>query len=349
MPDGTEGAKGLRTARDLVRAGLIAPGRERAIGMVAQKYAVAIPPALKALIGDADDPIGRQFVPDEAELSTAPGEASDPIGDAALSPIEGIVHRYPDRALLKPILACPVYCRFCFRREQVGPNGGLLSEEKLEAAYAWLRARPAIREVILTGGDPLLLSPRRLAAMVAALSAIPHIEVLRVHSRVPVAEPERITSALAAALASGKAMWLVLHANHAREITAAVAAAVRRALAASVPVLGQSVLLAGVNDTEEALEALFRAMLAARIKPYYLHQLDAAPGTARFHVPIARGRALLERLRGRLSGHAFPTYVLDIPGGVGKVPIGPDFLEGEQGVRDPAGRRHRLAAGAASG
>ncbi|HWA80401.1 MAG TPA: lysine 2,3-aminomutase, partial [Acetobacteraceae bacterium] len=141
----------------------------------------------------------------------------------------------------------------------------------------------------------------------------------------------------------GKPVWLVLHANHAREITVAVRDAVRRLLAAGIPVLGQSVLLAGVNDTEEALAALFRAMIAARIKPYYLHQLDRAPGTARFHVPIARGRALLAALRGKLPGHGFPTYVIDIPGGAGKVPIGPDFLEGAESVRDPAGRLHRLA------
>jgi lysine 2,3-aminomutase len=352
MPNGTTPAKSLtslRTARALVRAGLVAPDREAAIADVARKYAVAISPALAALIADAEDPIGRQFVPDPTELETAPEESADPIADEALSPIKGIVHRYPDRALLKPILACPVYCRFCFRREQVGPDGGVLREDELAAAYAWLAARPAIREVILTGGDPLMLSPRRLGAIVAALSAIPHLESLRVHSRMPVAEPERITAALAASLAAGKPMWLVLHANHAREITEATRDAVRRLLAAGIPVLGQSVLLAGVNDSEEALASLFRAMTAARIKPYYLHQLDRAPGTARFHVPIARGRALLAGLRGKLPGHAFPTYVIDIPGGAGKVPIGPDFLAGEESVRDLAGRLHRLAPAMGSG
>ncbi len=339
----------LRTARDLVRAGLIAPGREGAIEAVAERYAMAIPPALAALIGDRADPIGLQFVPDEAELVTAPGESADPIADEALSPIPGIVHRYPDRVLLKPILACPVYCRFCFRREQVGPDGGVLGEAALARAYEWVAARPDIREVILTGGDPLMLSPRRLGAIVAALSAIAHLQTLRVHSRVPVAAPERVTEEMAAALGGGAPLWLVLHANHAREITEAVRAAVRRLLAAGVPVLGQSVLLAGVNDSEEALAGLFRAMIAARIKPYYLHQLDRAPGTARFHVPIARGRALLAALRGRIPGHAIPTYVLDIPGGAGKVPVGPDFLAGEEAVRDPAGRLHRLAPAMSSG
>ena len=333
----------LRDPDALLAAGLIAPERREAVAEVGARYAVAIPPALRALIEHPDDPIGRQFVPHPDELITAPHERADPIGDDALSPIKGIVHRYPDRALLKPLLVCPVYCRFCFRREHVGPDGGLLTQAELEAAYAWLAARPAIREVILTGGDPLLLSPRRLGGIVAALSAIPHIELIRLHTRVPVAEPARVTPALVGALASERALWLVLHANHARELTQDVRKALQRIQAAAIPVLGQSVLLRGVNDSVAALEALFRAMVAARVKPYYLHQLDPAPGTARFHVPIAEGQALLEGLRGRVSGLAWPTYVLDIPGGQGKVPIGPSYIEPDGRVRDPWGGRHVLA------
>ena len=332
----------LRDSDALLAAGLIAPERRAAVAAVGARYAVAIPPALRALIEQPDDPIGRQLVPDPAELVTAAHERSDPIADEALSPIKGIVHRYPDRVLLKPLLVCPVYCRFCFRRERVGPEGGMLSEAELHAAYDWLRARPAIREVILTGGDPLMLSPRRLAAIIGALSAIPHLEILRVHSRVPVADPARVTPALARALTTGKALWLVIHANHAREFTGAARAALRRVQEGAIPVLGQSVLLRGVNDSAGALEALFRAMLAARVKPYYLHQLDPAPGTARFHVPIEEGRRLLAALRGRVTGLAWPTYVLDIPGGHGKVPIGPDYLQADDHVRDPAGVSHRV-------
>ncbi len=233
------------------------------------------------------------------------------------------MHRYPDRALLKPLLVCPVYCRFCFRREHVGPDGGVLTEAELDAALAWLRARPAIREVILTGGDPLMLSPRRLGAIVAALSAMPHVDIIRVHTRVPVADPARVTAALAAALATDRAMFVVIHANSAREFTDAARAALRRLLAEGIPLLGQSVLLRRVNDSPATLEALLRAMLRARVKPYYLHQLDAAPGTARFAVPIAEGRKLVAGLRGRVTGLAWPTYVLDLPGGGGKVPVGP--------------------------
>jgi lysine 2,3-aminomutase len=333
----------LRDADALLAAGLIAPGAREAVAAVVQRYAVAVSPAMRELIEWPNDPIGRQFIPDPSELTTAPHERADPIADDALSPIKGVVHRYPDRALLKPLLICPVYCRFCFRREHVGPDGGLLSEAELQAAYDWFVARPAIREVILTGGDPLMLSPRRLASIVEALSAIPHIAILRVHTRVPVADPARITDAVSAALATDKAMWLVLHANHAREFTTEARAAIYRIQAQAIPVLGQSVLLRGVNDSADALEALFRAMLGARVKPYYLHQLDAAPGTARFHVPIEEGRRLLAALRGRVTGLALPTYVIDIPGGHGKVPIGGDYLEPDDRVRDPRGRRHKLA------
>lgn len=324
----------LRTAEDLAAAGLIPAERVAEIARTEARYAVAIPPAMQALIAAPEDPIGRQFIPDEAELDVAQHERADPIGDDALSPIKGIVHRYPDRALLKPVLVCPVYCRFCFRREHVGPDGGLLSDAELQAAYAWLRERPAIQEVILTGGDPLMLSPRRLSSIVDSLSAIPHVQTIRVHTRIPVADPARVSPALAAALRTDRAMWVVIHANHAREFTAGARTAIRRLQAEAIPVLGQSVLLRGVNDSAEALEALFRAMLSVRVKPYYLHQLDPAPGTARFHVPIEEGRRILRALRGRVTGLAWPTYVLDIPGGFGKVPIGPDYLDADS-VRDP--------------
>jgi lysine 2,3-aminomutase len=334
----------LRQPADLIAAGLAPASLHPALDRVAQKYAIAITPTIRGLIENREDPIGRQFIPHPAELVTAPHETADPIGDDALSPVKGIVHRYADRALLKPLLICPVYCRFCFRREHVGPDGGLLTEQELQTAYDWLKAHPAIREIILTGGDPLMLSPRRLSALIAALTDIPHIDTIRIHTRVPTAAPERVTPALAQALDTGKAMWLVLHANHAREFTPEARSAIRRIQLRAVPVLGQSVLLRGVNDSEAALEELFRAMIAARVKPYYLHQLDAAPGTARFHVPIAEGQRLLAGLRGRVSGLAWPTYVLDIPGGHGKVPIGPGYLDPDDHVRDPQGNRHKLAA-----
>jgi lysine 2,3-aminomutase len=330
----------LRDAASLHAAGLIAADAIGSVAATEARYAVAISPAMQALIQTPDDPIGRQFIPDPAELVIAPFEQPDPIGDDALSPVKGVVHRYPDRALLKPLLICPVYCRFCFRREHVGPDGGLLTAAELSAAYEWFAAHPAVTEVILTGGDPLMLSPRRLRSIIATLSAMPHIQTIRVHTRVPVADPERLTDELAAALETDRSLWLAVHANHAREFTPAAAQSLRRVRALGIPLLGQSVLLRGVNDTADALEALFRAMIAVRMKPYYLHQLDPAPGTARFHVPIEEGRRLLESLRGRVTGLAWPTYVLDIPGGFGKVPVGPDYRLSNGALRDIHGIVH---------
>jgi lysine 2,3-aminomutase len=332
----------LATTDALIDAGYVQPDQRTASDAEIRRYAVAITPAMQTQIDQSDDPIGLQFIPNVAELLTAPHETADPIGDDAFSPIKGVVHRYPDRALLKPLLVCPVYCRFCFRREHVGPDGGLLSEAELQAAYAWFAARPAIREVILTGGDPLMLSPRRLASIVNALSGIPHIEMLRVHTRVPTADPARVTETRADALETSKTLRDVLHAKHPCALTGEAIGALRRIQARAVPVLGQSELLRGVNDAAATLEALFRAMLAAHVKPYYLHQLDPAPGTARFHVPIGEGRRLLAQLRGRVTGLAWPTYVLDIPGGHGKVPIGPDYLEPGDRVRDSRGVTHKL-------
>ncbi len=218
----------LRTAAALAEAGLIPPAAIPAVAAVEARYAVAIPPALQTLIETPDDPIGRQFIPDPAELLTAAFERPDPIGDDALSPVKGVVHRYPDRALLKPLLVCPVYCRFCFRREHVGPDGGLLTEAELGAAYAWFAAHPAVTEVILTGGDPLMLSPRRLRGIIAALTALPHIQTIRIHTRVPVADPASLTDELAGAMDTDRALWVAVHANHAREFTPAAADALLR-------------------------------------------------------------------------------------------------------------------------
>jgi len=320
----------LKSAADLADAGLIAPGRAAEIARVEARYAVAIPPAMAALIdtNDADDAIARQFVPDPRELDRHPSERTDPIGDGIKSPVAGVVHRYPDRILLKLVAACPVYCRFCFRREMVGPGkANALSDAELAAALAYIRAHPEIWEVILTGGDPLVLSPRRVAEVTAALEAIPHVKVLRWHSRVPVVTPERVTPMLADALGSAsKTVYLALHTNHPREMTAAARAACARLIEAGIAMVSQTVLLKGVNDDADTLEALMRALVETRVKPYYLHHGDLAPGTAHFRTTIAEGQALMRILRTRLSGLALPTYVLDIPGAHGKVPIGPQYL-----------------------
>jgi len=336
----------LRTPDDLLAAGL-APQRDRAtLAKVAARYAIAVTPDMAALIDPADaaDPIGLQFLPRAGELVTRPEENADPIGDHAHSPLPGLVHRYPDRVLLKLTHTCPVYCRFCFRREMVGPAGdGTMSDAELAVAVAYIAARPEIFEVILTGGDPLILSARRIAAVTRALAAVPHVRVLRWHSRVPVVSPERITPALVRALKSGgKAVFVAIHANHAREFTAEAGAAIARLANAGVSLVSQSVLLAGINDSVEALDALMRAFVARSIKPYYLHHPDLAPGTAAFRLSTDRGLALVAALRGRLSGLAQPKYVLDLPGGHGKIPVA-SGIPAEDGLlfTDRNGQVHR--------
>jgi len=288
-------------------------------------------------------------VPNGAELEIARDERTDPIGDAHWSPIPGIVHRYPDRVLLKPTLLCPVYCRFCFRREVVGKRPVMLDQSALAGAFDYIRRRPEIWEVIITGGDPFVLAPRRLAEIVHTLDRISHVAVIRFHTRVPMVDPSRVKPALVRALAAEKAVYVVVHANHPRELTQAAKEALTRLTRAGIPLLSQTVLLRGVNDDAAVLEALFRGLVAMRVKPYYLHHADLAPGTAHFRTGIAAGQQLVRSLRGRISGLCQPTYVLDIPGGYGKVPIAPCAVSmaGEAGgwnVEDGAGVQHTYPA-----
>jgi len=342
----------LRTTDELIAAGFVAPDAAAVQERVAARYAVAIPPALAALIDRADpaDPIARQFVPDIAELDVRPHELADPIGDAAHMPVEGVVHRYPDRVLLKLVHVCAVYCRFCFRREMVGPGKpNALSPDGLERALAYIRETPAIWEVILTGGDPLVISPRRLREVMTALAAIPHVKVVRIHTRLPVADPAAITDAVVEALTAAMprvAVYVGLHANHPRELTPLARAACARFIDAGIPMVSQTVLLRGVNDTVETMGALLRALVETRIKPYYLHHGDLAPGTAHLRTTIAEGQALMRALRGRYSGLCLPEYVLDLPGGHGKSPVGPSYVVRESAdgasadIEDYRGLRH---------
>ena len=332
---------------DFVARGLVAPERLDEIRRVADEFSVAATEDMAALIDpvDVNDPIAAQFVPSAAELAVAGEELADPIGDARWSPVPGIVHRHPDRVLLKPTLLCPVYCRFCFRRDSVGKAPAMLDKAALEAAFAYIRRRPEIWEVIVTGGDPFVLAPRRLAAIVRVLDEIPHLGVIRFHTRVPVVDAGRVTPALVAALGAKKALYVVIHANHPRELTAAAREAVTRLIRAGIPVLSQSVLLRGVNDDAGVLEALFRGLVAMRVKPYYLHHADLAHGTAHFRTGIAKGQELVRSLRAGTSGLCQPTYVLDIPGGYGKVPLAAsaaaaDPASGGWTVEDSAGVQH---------
>jgi lysine 2,3-aminomutase len=342
-------ARTLRGTSELVAAGLVQPEDQPELAAVAARYAIAITPAVAGLIdpGDTADPIARQFVPDRRELETTPDERADPIGDKIHEAVPGVIHRYPDRVLLKLVHACPVYCRFCFRREMVGPGGASLNGQAFEAALAYIASRPEIWEVVITGGDPFILSARRIGEITKRLGAIAHLKVIRWHSRVPVVDPARITPAFARALRiRGKATYVAIHANHPREFSEHATMAIDRLADAGLVLLSQSVLLRGVNADVETLTELMRAFTARRIKPYYLHHPDLAPGTGHFRLSLSEGQALVKALRGTISGLCQPTYVLDIPGGYGKVPVGPDWTsaapigDGTMLVEDINGRFH---------
>jgi lysine 2,3-aminomutase len=304
-------------------------------------------PYLRSLLSGRalDDPIALQFLPDERELHALSYETADPIGDIPHTPVKGIVHRHPDRVLLKVAHSCPVYCRFCFRREMVGSNGDALQGVELDAAIEYIREHRELWEVILTGGDPLTLSSRRLADILGRLASIDHVAVIRVHSRVPIVAPNSIDETYARALAQSKPVYLAVHVNHSEEITEPVVTALHLLSEAGVVLLSQTVLLKGVNDSATVLEALFRKLVLLRVRPYYLHHPDLAPGTSHFRVPVEVGQDLMRVLRGRLSGLCLPTYVLDIPGGFGKVPIGPAYVSrksasGSRQIIDNQGNRH---------
>lgn len=333
----------LRSPSDLIEAGLISDAARPAMEAVSARYAIALTPEMASLIDPSDpaDPIARQFIPSVQELERREEETGDPIGDRPHTPVKGLVHRYRDRVLLKPLHTCPVYCRFCFRREMVGPDGdGILSDAELADAFAYVEAREEIFEVIISGGDPFMMSPRRMSAIAQAVGRIAHVRVMRWHTRVPLVDPSLVNDDLIAALKTfSGAIYVAVHANHPREFASVGCAAVARLADAGIVLLSQTVLLKGVNDNAAIMEELMRTFVANRVHPYYLHHGDLAPGTGHFRTSIEDGQLLMRALRGRLSGIAQPTYVVDLPGGHGKVPIGPVYQDGET-IADPSGEWH---------
>ncbi|MDZ4186438.1 MAG: KamA family radical SAM protein [Desulfuromonadales bacterium] len=290
---------------------------------VAQRYPLRITPYYLALLQGPGDPLWRQCVPDPAELDSD-GMLSDPLSEARLSPVPGLVHRYPDRALLLTTTACAVYCRFCTRKRAIGCNAD--NPPDFAAALAYIAQTPALHEVILSGGDPLLLDDDRLDDLLSRLRAIPHIETIRIHSRVPVVLPERITQRLASLLGRYHPLYLNTHFNHPRELTPEAAEACRQLADAGIPLGNQSVLLRGVNDDAGTLRSLFRGLLRLRVRPYYLHHGDLVAGTAHLRTSIETGLSLVAALRNTLPGLAIPQYVIDLPGGRGKVPLLPSAI-----------------------
>jgi lysine 2,3-aminomutase len=275
---------------------------------------------------DARCPIRLQCVPDAREADEVVGDLADPLGEVAHEVAPHLVQRYPDRVLLLATDRCAVYCRFCTRSRMVGGGDGAVSMEELEPALSWLRAHPEVTDVIVSGGDPMAMATDRLVRVVAAVRAVPSVETIRLATRVPVTLPMRVTRELVAALRPYHPLWVMTHFNHPKELSADARAACERLADAGFPVMNQTVLLAGVNDDAAVLESLFRGLVRARVRPYYLLQADPVRGTAHLRTPLARGVALMEALQGRLSGIALPRFICDTPGGRGKVPIGPDYI-----------------------
>lgn len=335
----------LSSPKQLIEAGLIPPDHIDAVRKAAATLPVSVTAHVAGLIDPVspDAPIAKQFVPSPKENDLQEEEFADPIGDIPHSPVAGIVHRYPDRVLLTPVLTCPVYCRFCFRREAVGD--GLLSAAELDTALSYIRDNKEIWEVILSGGDPLILSPRRLSQIIDALDEIDHVAVVRIHTRVPVVDPKRVTDSLIAALKRPTPVFVVLHCNHADELVTESEQAISTLVENGFPMLSQSVLLKDINDDPETMAELMKKLVRCRVKPYYLHHGDKARGTSHFRTTLAAGRAIMSKLRGRLSGLCQPTYVLDIPGGHGKIPVTECSLQaldnGDWQVKDWRGNTHR--------
>ncbi len=302
----------------LERALKLEPGSLRA---VAREYPIRITPYFLRLIKRRNDPIWKQVVPSPDELQESIC-VDDPLNEEGDSPVPHLVHRYPDRALLMVTNQCPIYCRFCTRKRLIG-KPGFISREHLQRAAAYLRQHAEVRDVILSGGDPLLLPDAHLAEVLHALRAIPHLEILRIGTRVPGALPQRITARLCRTLKRYHPLYMNVHFNHPDEITPASVGACKRLADAGIPLGAQIVLLKGVNDDPETMKRLVRKLLAIRVKPYYLYQADLVKGTEHFRTPVESGIEILRHLQGYTSGMAVPTYVIDAPGGGGKIPILP--------------------------
>lgn len=338
--------KTLRSATDLLEHGLIEDVELQAIEKVDTLFSIAISDSMLEQMDktDGEDPIRQQFVPSAKELKISMEELADPIGDQTHSPLTGIVHRYPDRCLLMAVQVCPVYCRFCFRRQKVGAGNKALSDDELHKALDYIKNTTDIFEVILTGGDPLILSPSTLKVIIDSLNIIEHVNVVRIHSRIPLVDPERITDELLEVLASSeKIIYLAVHANHANEFSDEGRRALKKLRKSGVVLVSQTVLLNGVNDTLEDLVQLMKNFVINGVKPYYLHHGDLAQGTSHFRVSLEKGQQLMEKMRGRYSGLMQPTYIFDIPGGYGKVPVNESYIQSEGGehwVKDINGKRH---------
>lgn len=310
---------------------------------VTDRFPMSLPPKILQGIQSesphGEGPLAKQFLPDIKELVIDSNELLDPVGDEQYTVIKGIVHRHSDRCLLKPVTVCAVYCRFCFRRDSLGGQTKSLTPSELKAAFDYIRQHKEIWEVIITGGDPLILKPKKLADILSSLQDIPHVEVIRIHTRIPFVAPERMTEELFHALNIEKTLYIALHANHPSEFNPEAKVCIARLSAMGIPLLSQTVLLKGVNDNVETLGELMKMFVKHKIKPYYLHHLDLVQGTSHFRTTIEKGIELIKDLRGHYSGLCQPTYVIDLPSGYGKVPISYSYVKDDK-IEDYQGKCH---------
>ena len=318
----------IQTIEDLKAIITITADEEAGIIKCLDTLRMAITPYYLSLIDldDDNDPIRKQAVPTIYETSHAAGENADPLHEDGDAPVPGLTHRYPDRALLLTTDQCAMYCRHCTRRRFAGESDAPMPAEQVDAAIAYIAKTPVIRDVVLSGGDPLTVSDTRLEDIIKKLRAIPHVEIIRIGSRTPVVLPQRITDDLCNMLKKYHPIWVNTHFNHPNEMTAEAAAACAKLADAGIPLGNQSVLLAGINDCVHVMRELMRGLVKMRVRPYYIYQCDLSLGLSHFRTPIAKGIEIIEGLRGHTSGFAVPTFVVDAPGGGGKIPVMPNYL-----------------------
>jgi lysine 2,3-aminomutase len=306
----------------------LSPEEIEAIEASKGRMATAITPYFAKLMdrNDSNCPIRRQAIPTMAEFHFSPADLMDPCAEDENSPVHGLVHRYPDRALLLVTDKCAVYCRYCTRRRMVGSSEKCITEEDLDEAIAYIQATKKVRDVLISGGDPLLLEDDHLERIIAKVRKAPHVEIVRIGTRVPVTLPQRITPTLASILKKYHPLWISIHFTHPKEITKEVRRACAILAEAGIPLGSQTVLLRGINDRSVVMKRLMHELLKIRVRPYYIYQCDLAMGTEHFRTPIAVGINIIEKLRGHTTGYAVPSFVIDAPGGGGKIPIGPTYL-----------------------
>ncbi len=318
----------ISTLTDLEKHMKLTPSERAGVHLAGSKLALGITPHFFSLIDKADPncPIRRQVIPTLDEGKIDPSEMSDPVGEDASSPIPGLVHRYPDRVLLLVTDRCAAYCRYCTRSRLVSGASGYDFHPNLPQAIAYLREHTEVRDVLLSGGDPLILSDDKLDHLLTTLRSIPHLEFLRIGSRIPIFLPQRVTPELCTILRKHHPLWMSVHTNHPRELTAEVRQGLTRLSDSGIPLGNQSVLLSGVNDHVDVMKELVHKLLLCRVRPYYLYQCDLIQGSKHLRSPVGKGLEIIEGLRGFTSGYAIPQFVIDAPGGGGKVPINPEYV-----------------------